>query len=273
MVSDDYMFGYVMRNPEICKELLERLLKIKIERLEYPELQKSISPYYEAKGVRLDVYVKDSDKVFDIEIQNGRKSNIGKRTRYYQSMIDIDNLLKGASYTSLNESYIIFICTFDPFEKGLPHYTFKTYCLQDSEVDIKDGAIKEIFNAKAYATEEDVEISAFLKYIDSKEATDDFTDKINHIVELAKINEKFKGDYLAMNIRETDIYEEGRNDGIALGITQGISQGIAQGAEQKAIEIAKQGLLLNISYEQLSQLTGLSLEIVEQLAKEQSSKN
>ena len=59
LVSDDYMFGYVMRNPEISKELLERLLKIKIERLEYPELQKSISPYYEAKGVRLDVYVKD----------------------------------------------------------------------------------------------------------------------------------------------------------------------------------------------------------------------
>ena len=255
--TDDYMFGYVMRNPEICKEVLERLLKIKIERLEYPELQKSISPYYEAKGVRLDVYVKDSDKIFDIEIQNGRKSNLGKRTRYYQSMIDIDNLLKGASYTALNESYIIFICTIDPFEKGLPHYTFKTCCLQDSKVDIKDGAIKEIFNAKAYATEEDVEISAFLKYIDRKEATDDFTDKINHIVEQAKINEKFKGDYLAMNIRETDIYEEG----------------IAQGAEQKAIEIAKQGLLLNISYEQLSQLTGLSLEIVEQLGKEQTNQN
>ena len=73
----------------------------------------------------------------------------------------------------------------------------------------------------------------------------------------AKTNEKFKGDYLAMNIRETDIYEEG----------------IAQGAEQKAIEIAKQGLLLNISYEQLSQLTGLSLEIVEQLGKEQTNQN
>ena len=84
-------------------------------------------------------------------------------------------------------------------------------------------------------------------------------------LELAKINEKFRGDYLAVNIRETDIYEEGRNNGI--------EQGIAQGIEQKAIETAKQGLLLNLSYEQISQLTGLSLEIVEQLAKEQSSKN
>ena len=183
-------------------------------------------------------------------------------------------MLKGSSYTSLNESYIIFLCTFDPFEKGLPHYTFKTRCLQDSEVDIKDGAIKEIFNATAYATEEDVEISAFLKYIDSKEATDDFTDKINHLVKKAKINEKFRSDYLAVNIRETDIYEEGRTEGIALGISQGISQGIAQGisqgAEQKAIETAKQGLILNLSYEQISQLVGLPLETVEQLAKEQT---
>ena len=47
-----------------------------------------------------------------------------------------------------------------------------------------------------------------------------------------KINEKFKDDYLAVNIRETDIYEESRNDGIA------------QGIEQKAIETAKNFLKL-----------------------------
>ena len=255
--TDDYMFGYVMRNPEICKELLERLLKIRIERLEYPELQKSISPYYEAKGVRLDVYVKDSDKIFDIEIQNGKKLNLGKRTRYYQSMIDIDNLLKGANYNALNESYIIFICTFDPFEKGLSHYTFKTCCIQDSKVDMKDGTIKEIFNAKAYATEEDVEISAFLKYINSKEATDDFTDKINHIVELAKINEKFRSDYIALNIRETDIYEEG----------------IAQGAEQAKIETARNMLDYGDPLEKIANITVLAMGTVEQLSKEQSKQN
>ena len=68
--ADDFMFGYIMKNPEICKEVLERLLKIKIEKVEYPELQKSISDFYDSKGIRLDVYVKDSDKIFDIEIQN-----------------------------------------------------------------------------------------------------------------------------------------------------------------------------------------------------------
>ena len=68
-----------------------------------------------------------------------------------------------------------------------------------------------------------------------------------------------------MNIRETDIYEEGRNDGIALGISQG--------AEQKAIETARNFLSMNLSPEQVVQGTGLPLEIVEQLAKEQSNQN
>ena len=55
----------------------------------------TISPYYETKGVRLDVYIKDSDKVFDIELQNALDDNLPLRTRYYQSMVDSDNLLKG----------------------------------------------------------------------------------------------------------------------------------------------------------------------------------
>ena len=73
----------------------------------------------------------------------------------------------------------------------------------------------------------------------------------------AKLNEKFKGDYLAMNIRETDIYEEG----------------IAQGAEQAKIETARNLLNMNLSLEQVVQGSGLSLEIVEELAKEQESQD
>ena len=91
----------------------------------------------------------------------------------------------------------------------------------------------------------------------------------------AKLNEKFKGDYLAMNIRETDIYEEGRNDGIALGISQGIaqgiSQGIVQGAEQAKIETARNMLKYEDPLEKIVIITGLSLETVEKLANEQKS--
>ena len=114
--TDDFMFGYVLRDPEICKTLLETLLGIQIDYVEYPELQKSISSFYESKGVRLDVYIKGSNRVFDIEIQNDFQLALPRRTRYYQSMIDMDDLLKGADYSELKESFIIFVCQFDPFK-------------------------------------------------------------------------------------------------------------------------------------------------------------
>ena len=41
-----------------------------------------------------------------------------------------------------------------------------------------------------------------------------------------------------------------------------------EAAEQKAIETAKNGLAMNLSYEQISKLTGLSLEMLQSLARE-----
>ncbi|MGP1503598.1 MAG: hypothetical protein ACTTI0_07955 [Treponema sp.] len=54
--TDDFMFGCIMKNEHICRGVLERLLRMKIGKIEYPSLQKSISPFYESKGIRLDVY-------------------------------------------------------------------------------------------------------------------------------------------------------------------------------------------------------------------------
>ena len=52
-----------MHDPEICAEVVERLLHIKVNRIDYPELEKTIAPYYSSKGIRLDVYIKNSRKV------------------------------------------------------------------------------------------------------------------------------------------------------------------------------------------------------------------
>lgn len=40
-ISNDFLFGKVMQNLELCKELLQRiLLDLQIDHIEYPELQK-----------------------------------------------------------------------------------------------------------------------------------------------------------------------------------------------------------------------------------------
>ena len=58
-LTDDFIFGEVMQNKEICKKTLEILLGIEIEEIAYPERQKAIEITYQGKSVRLDY----SDKI------------------------------------------------------------------------------------------------------------------------------------------------------------------------------------------------------------------
>ena len=105
--TDDGMFQAVLHQENVCADLIERLLHVKVSRIEYPELEKQIAPFFTTKGVRLDVYLKNEDKIIDIEIQCYRQFALGKRTRYYQSMIDMDCLMKGQPYPEMKESYIL----------------------------------------------------------------------------------------------------------------------------------------------------------------------
>ena len=261
--ADHYMFEKVLQNREICQELLERLLKIKIDHIEYPEIEKTISPYYETKGVRLDVYLKDSDKVFDIELQNAIDFDLPFRTRYYQSMIDTDNLLKGEHYSKLPESFIIFICTYDPFGKNLSSYSFENRCIENLNIQLKDKIIKKFFNAKAYEQENDIAIKSFLKYIISRETSDDFTHKIEAFIKDIKSKEANKKEYSSVNIHDQDIYFKAKNEGIA--------QGISQGEYQAKIETAKNLLTMNISIENIAKATGLPIDTVKTISNNEIS--
>ena len=256
--TDDFMFGTVMKNQFICKGVLERLLHIKVGKIEYPSLQKTIAPFYESKGIRLDVYVFDSDRVFDIEIQTSIPPSLPKRTRYYQSLMDVDNLLRGQSYAELKESYVIFICTRDPFGKGLPVYTFRSVCSEDGSILLDDKSYKVFYNVGAYGKEDEPELSALLQYLCERRATSGFTQHIDELVEKAKRNEKFRSWYMSLNIREDDLRREGLQLGEKIGFERGRRDGVAAGSYQKARETAKLMQRESCSVDFIQRMTGLS---------------
>lgn len=69
-ISDDYMFKLIMSRKRICKQMLERILHIEIEDIDYLETEKTVTARYHSKGIRLDVYVKDDQgTVYNIEMQ------------------------------------------------------------------------------------------------------------------------------------------------------------------------------------------------------------
>ena len=274
---DDFMFGLIMQDKEICREALECLLGISIDRLEYIEPQKTIVPVYTAHGIRLDVYVDDGKKVYDVEIQNRDEHDIGKRTRYYQGIMDTEALLKGADYDELKESIIIFLCRFDPFKKGIPWYTVRRTCLEEADVSIDDGAVVKMFNCTAYDRVENESLRAFLKYVQNNNAESDFTRRISGMVEAQKEMEATKKLYFSWSLHDHDVRkhgrEEGRKEGIRIGEKRGEKRGIAVGKEQGMNEakIASARNMLSMklgTHEQIAQAVGLPLEEIEELAAE-----
>ncbi|UTD02101.1 Rpn family recombination-promoting nuclease/putative transposase [Treponema socranskii subsp. buccale] len=263
--TDDFMFGTVMKNQFICKGVIERLLHIKVGKIEYPSLQKTIAPFYESKGIRLDVYVSDPERVFDIEIQTSIPPSLPKRTRYYQSLMDVDNLLRGQSYAELKESYVIFICTQDPFGKSLPVYEFRNICTADGTLFLDDKSYKVFYNVGAYGKEDEPELSALLQYLCERRATSGFTQQIDALVEKAKRNEKFRSWYMSLNIWKDDLLREGSQLGEKIGFERGRRDGIAAGAYQKAQETAKLMQRESCSVDFIQRMTGLSEAEIEKL--------
>ncbi len=247
--ADDFMFGAVMSDPKICKGVLELLLQVKIDHIEYPELQKSMNPFYSQKGVRLDVYVADTGRVFDVECQSYKAESIGKRARYYQSMLDIGSLARGASYSELKESYVIFICLSDPFEAGLPVYTFERQCRESAAVKLCDATHHVMFNAAAYENATDPEIKAFLAFVKDNKAESDLTREIATMVQTKKFEQSFINEYLAWSMHDKDVEMRGRNEG----------------RNEGKVEAARNALAMGLSQAQVSQITGLSVEEIARL--------
>ena len=194
---NDFIFAKIMSNKDNCKHLLELILEKKISYIETIDYQKTIKSLIDAKGVRLDVYVKDDEeKSYDIEVQVAHEKNIAKRARYYGSMIDNDLLYVGDDYSELSESFIIFICPFDILGKGEYKYVFRTACLETGDA-LDDGLTKIFINTKAKDKCENKELREFLSYMEDKSIIleSDYMKKIDEeLVMVLEDTEKGKGE-------------------------------------------------------------------------------
>ena len=154
-IKDNFMFGAVMCDENNCKDLLELVLQFSIDRVEVSK-EKSIVYHPAFKGVRLDVFAKDEQGThYDIEMQALQKSSIEKRSRYYHSQMDMEFLLSGEDYERLPNSYVIFICDFDPFGEKKYIYTFESICNEDKNLILKDGR-RSVFLSTKGENEQDV---------------------------------------------------------------------------------------------------------------------
>ncbi len=252
---DDFMFGKVMEDIELCREVLECLLQHPVGELTIPESQKEFRYSEKGKPIRLDIYSCDDDTVYDTEMQNLNHRSVEalelpKRSRFYQSSIDTDFMNKNYSYKRLPESVILFICTFDPFGKGLSRYTFQEKCAEDEAISLNDGTTKIFFNCRYGGNDIPDDLRRFYDYIETGKADSVLTKQLAKAVSDARKREEWRSAYMKEISLLIDAREEGIAQGIERGIAQGIEQGIKQGMEQGMERGIKQGMELGVKKEQ-----------------------
>ena len=256
-LRNNFMFRLVMEKQEWCKKLIECILSIKITSISYMEHDKSLEANLKSKGIRLDLFVIDEDGVaYDIEMQmdNSYKDFLGRRTRYYVSTMDNNALKKGERYSQLRKSYVIFICTFDPFGRGLAKYTFNAICNEDHSLVLDDGVTRVFINTEGDRHRISKELASLIGYISTGEVTDDYTKDLDEEVRALRNDDGRERDY--MTYMQTIMEHED------IAYSQGITQGISQANKAMAIKMLK----ANKPYEEISEFTELTMSDIRELA-------
>ena len=244
-LANNFIFYKVMRHhPEACKHLLEMLLKIKIERMDMHN-EEVIELDHDAKSIRLDVFVKDTGRMYDVELQVTNTGELPERSRYYQGIMDLDSLKAGQKYKELRESHVIFICLEDVFGNGLPVSTFENICAEDGKTKLGDRAYKHFFIAPTCAKMvDDEEVRSFFQFLISNRAGNGFTSDRKDYVTDAKHNMYWMVQF--MNWERQRAYD--------------FDDGMAAGIKRKAVEDARNLLIKGINPEIISECIDLPLE-------------
>ena len=171
-LADNFLFGKVMSDSEICRMILEKILNIPIKKAEFPVTKKFTDIAPDSGDIRLDACINDEqDTIYSIEMLCCGDEELLRKTRYFQCNIDSSIIIPGKESTKLKKSYIIFICTFDPFPDGRHLYTFENRCLENLSLTLGDETAEIFLSTKGKKDDVDDEMKDFLAYIENSTDT------------------------------------------------------------------------------------------------------
>lgn len=222
-LKDAFLFAAALEDEETCQLVLEMIMGKPVGPVKV-QVERSLLFSKDFRYVRFDVYASDVMNVFyDMEMQNAHKEELPKRARFHQAEMDATYLKPGQSFHELPASYVIFICTYDPFHAGLYRYTYEERCEETGE-RLGDGTCKIYLNTKG-TNDADVpqELIHFLNYVETSTDTcveksgDEKIRKLHQKVELLKKSRRLEESYMTMEELLADREAEGEAKGEVKG--------------------------------------------------------
>jgi len=230
---DRFLFDEVMEDAQTAKDILEIILEKEIPLLDRNETEKEFRRSPQLRGIRIDVFSMDAERVvYDAEMQQRNTGNLPKRSRYYQSHIDVSLLEPGVmDFNRLNDACIIIIAPFDLWGFGRYRYTFRMKCEEEPLLHLEDGATRIFLNTKGTAAEGvSQELIDFLHYVEDSSTVKEKKDvgeklwRIHNRVRKVKGNEEFGVKYMQKWEELAYAKEDGKAEGKAEVILEFLSE-------------------------------------------------
>ena len=272
--KNDRAFKEVFLNPnnsDLLKALLEFILKIKIDKLEIKKTE-LLSGNVNIKDKRVDAIVHTGNKKIEIEINSQNKDYLHTRSTAYICNIYQSNASVGDTY---NEDTDIIQVNLT-WGLGKNNDEMKIYKIMNEkgELYVKNFIIYEInmdYYDKIWYSKNEDEIKKnqymIMLDLDKKELEnmpkDDIVDKYITNVTIVNDNPEFQK-YMS----EEEDKKKIQNSLLSEARENGINDGISKGVSQEKVSIAKNMLNKNMSIEDISDITGLSVEEINKLKNE-----
>ena len=292
-LTNDYAFKRLLgseENKPLLQDFLECILDLTPQQvigLEFMDKELTKEEFSDKTGI-LDVKLKLIDgTVIDIEIQASWNASFVKRTLFYWAKMYMADFKAGESYDKLHRCIAINIIA-DGFKLNdaihseylLQEKTAHTILTDVLEVHFLDLQAAKRAKSEGNAKENRSQLINWLRFIGA-------TDKKERAMIATKspvlqmLNEKI--DVLTLSPTERKLYESrmklksdittisetqfsaGVERGLAEGKSLGLAEGEVRGSRQKALETARNLLVIGLSIENIAKATGLTIQEVETL--------
>ena len=272
-LENNFMFTTVMKNKKACIRLLEaifgdehRIADIRYAR--HPEAEKSLLADPLRRGVRLDVYFDDGKTVYDIELQRTSITDLAQRARLYSSSMDVGMLDKGESFENIRTSYVIFLCTFDPFERDEKIYRFATMCENVQGLPLGDRRYIMFLNSKGSKGSSNLDMDELFRYLNGgvgaigMETRSELVTVLDKYVQKYNRDDDWRKEYMKLEFLLKDKYDEGKTAGEAEGLLIGEAKGISIGEANATSRMVKSFKEQGVPVEVIAKAANLSVEEV-----------
>lgn len=244
-------------------EAVEYILQTVLERDDLKVVETKAQVEYKSatkRSICLDIKAVDRNKEhFDIEIQRADAGTGPRRARFHGSMIDRELLDKGRDFEELPESFIIFITEDDKYDEGVPVYHIERKIEEKGNALFSDGL--HILYVNGEYQDVETPIGRLMHDFYCTRSEDMYSKILADEVKYLKETEGGRD-------RMCRILEE-----MCEEVAEEVAKETAERVEkEKAKETARLLLTLNkLSHEEISESTGLPLDVVEEMAAQKTA--